>query len=374
MKEPMRKRLRILFFVESLRSGGKERRIVELIKGLRANPMYDIGIVLTRHEIHYEEIHRLGIPVFYCVRRFFKKDPIVFFSFLSVARKFQPDIIHVWGNMVALYSLPAKIILGVPLVNSQITDTTVNARPFAKSLNFRFSDRIISNTELGLKTYEAPMEKSQVIYNGFSFSRVKKLKDARNVRSDFAIGTSYCVAMVATFSEYKDYNTYIMAAILLCESRNDITFLCVGDGNSTSLQALVPDQLKELIRFPGRQQEVESLMNVCDIGVLVNDINKHGEGISNALMEFMSLGKPVIATRFGGSTELVIDGVTGYLIPPFDPLILADRINHLLKEPSLRNKMGSAARERIHTHFSIERMVESFTEVYHELTNRSGHE
>lgn len=356
--------MKILFFIESLRAGGKERRILELLKGLKRYKDIELEIVLTRKEIHYEEFFGLNIPLHIVERNYLKKDPLLFFKFYRVARKVKPDIIHVWGNMVAVYAVPTVWHLGIPMLNNQITDATPNLKPLGKSITFRMSARVIANTKAGLKAYNAPPEKSGVIYNGFNFNRLDSLRDKDEVRREFNIQTPYVVGMVATLSTYKDYATYIRAAQRLLERRNDVTFLCVGEGDASSLRQMVTEKNQNRIIFTGKQSRVESIMNICDIGVLVTDIRNHAEGISNALLEFMALGKPVIATNYGGSVELVLDANTGYLIDAFSDQQLAERIDGLLSDQELRERMGKNSRVRIESTFSIDRMVTAFYQEY----------
>ncbi len=355
--------MKILFFIESLRAGGKERRIVELLKGLSKLPDLSLELVLTRRDIHYEEVHSLGIPIHFVERRLIKKDPLVFFKFYNVAKKIRPDIIHVWGNMVAVYAVPTALRLGIPLINNQITDAT-GQRPPGIDFTFRYSSRIIANTKAGLDAYRAPMEKSTVIYNGFNFTRLAKLRPVDEVRTQFQITTPLVVGMVATLSAYKDYPTYIRAAQQVLNHRNDVTFLCVGEGDPTQLKALISPENTKRIIFSGKQSGVESIMNICDIGVLVTDVKHHAEGISNALLEFMALGKPVIATNAGGSPELVTTGA-GFLIAAYDNSQLADKISKLLDDAGLRAQMGNKASAHVKERFNIRRMIDSFYAEYH---------
>lgn len=364
--------MKILFFIESLRAGGKERRILELLKGLKRHDDIQLEIVLTRKEIHYEEFFDLNIPLHIIERKFLKKDPRLFFKFYHLASKIKPDIIHVWGNMVAVYALPAVWNLGIPLLNNQITDATPNQKPLGKSLTFKTSARIIANTEAGLVAYKAPREKSGVIYNGFNFNRLDSLRPKDDVRKDFDIKTRYVVGMVATLSPYKDYTTYIRAAQRILEKRNDVSFLCIGEGDATSLRNGVHEKNKDHILFLGKQSRVESIMNICDIGVLVTDVRNHAEGISNALLEFMALGKPVIATNFGGSVELVQNEKTGYLIDAFSDQQLAEAIDRLLSDENLRRKMGADSRTRIENTFSIDQMVSAFYQEYQNLFQKKS--
>ena len=166
--------MKILLFIESLRSGGKERRLVELIKGLQKYPDIECELVLTKKEIHYSDIFNTGIKFHYIIRKNLKKDPRLFLLFYKIAKKFKPDIIHVWGNMVAIYAIPAKVLLGIPMINNQITvaPLKVSGGLFSHHITFPFSDRILANSYAGLKSYNAPKVKSSVIYNGFDFNRI----------------------------------------------------------------------------------------------------------------------------------------------------------------------------------------------------------
>ena len=88
--------------------------------------------------------------------------------------------------------------------------------------------------------------------------------------------------------------------------------------------------MKNGIQFIDSNSNIEEIIKLFDICVLTNNTNGHAEGISNSIMEYMALGKPVIATNAGGNKELILDKVSGFLIKPFD-------INDLLK----RIKKGS---------------------------------
>ena len=356
--------MRILFFTENLRAGGKERRIIELLKHLKSSGDVQIELVLTKNLIHYEEIYGLNIPIHFIERKFLKKDPRLFFKFFKIAKAFKPDIIHVWGHMVAVYAVPTKLLLGIPLINNEIVDSTQNTKLIGKGIVFKASDRIIANTYAGLRAYNAPMAKSAVIYNGFSFDRLKNIGNADAIREKFGIKTPFVVGMVASFLNYKDYDTYIKAALKILESRKDISFLCIGDGDDSDYKKMVRDDAKDNILFLGRQSKVESIMNICEIGVLTTNVNFHGEGISNALMEFMSLGKPVITTNFGGSVELVDENETGYLIDAFNPSQLAERIVYLIDHAQERERVGQNAHRTVEVKFSLENMVRLFREEY----------
>ena len=357
--------MKILFYIESLRAGGKERRLVELIKGLKKYPDIEMELVLTREDIHYTEIFDTGIKIHYTVRKGIKKDPRLFWKFYKIARQFKPDIIHVWGNMVAVYAIPAKVLLGIPMVNNQITNAPLKVKGglLSHKITFIFSDKIIANSYAGIKAYKVPKEKSSVIYNGFDFDRVNSLKKEELVRKSFNIKTNYIVGMVASFSKTKDYKTYIEAALKVLSTRSDVTFLCVGDGESDEYKVLIPKKWKPYFLFLGKQKNVESVMNICHIGVL----STFSEGISNTILEFMALGKPVIATGKGGTKEIIDNGNNGIHIEAGNPKLLSKKIDILLGDSDLRKNMGMHAQKTVMEKFSMERMVSLFVKEYNTL-------
>ncbi|HEX2975280.1 MAG TPA: glycosyltransferase, partial [Bacteroidales bacterium] len=169
--------IRILFFLESLQGGGKERRSVELIRFLRQqSPDYQIEIVLTEDEIFYKDILQTGVNIRILKRKGFKYDPALFLKFYNVCRKFKPDIIHSWGKMTTFYAIPSKMLCRVPLVSSLIADSTRrydNLSPynFLLKTNVRFSDIVLSNSRAGLRAYRIRDGKARVIYNGADLSR-----------------------------------------------------------------------------------------------------------------------------------------------------------------------------------------------------------
>ena len=354
--------MKVLFFIDSLRSGGKERRLVELIKGLVNDEHIEVAIVLTKKNIHYKEILDLGIKIHFAERKGMKKDPM-FLKFYKIARKFKPDLIHVWGNMVAIYAIPAKILLRVPMINNQITNAQKNLPKslLGHKLPFAFSNKIVANSFAGLKAYNAPTTKSSVIYNGFDFNRIDNLETKDNIRKMFNINTTYVIGMVASFSETKDYITYIHVAIKLLEQRKDVTFLCIGSGDSQEFETLLTPRNKERILFLGKQQDVESIMNTCDIGVL----STHGEGISNALLEFMALEKPVISNDIiGGTKELIAHDRNGYIVTPNDVIELAQKISYLLDNSVIRKDFGEQSKKIVQEKFNISNMIDEFRGLY----------
>ena len=355
--------------IDSLRAGGKERQYVTLFKGLKKNPEIEIQLVLFRNKIYYKELNQLNTHIL-----FLDKDKYCKFCKLyKIIKEVKPDIIHTWGFKSTKFSIPFAKLCKIKLLNSSIRYAT-HIKKFSKlwlmgKLTFPFSDIVIANSKAGLRAHRLKESKKyRYIYNGFDFGRITNKTSNERIKKEINVKTRYIVGMVGRFAISKDYKTFIQAAQLILRKRYDVTFLCVGNGpNLKNMQNLVDEKYKKFILFLGYRQDVERIIKIFDIGVLTTNTNGFAEGISNAIMEYMALEKPVIATDAGGNKELVVNGKTGYLIESFNSEILAEKICYLLNNKSLRESMCRKGKERLEKFFSLDRMVSDFSKIYKDL-------
>lgn len=361
--------MKILLLIESLVSGGRERRLIELIKGFNEYPDVHLSLVVFSDKIHYQEIYELGLPI-KILKRVPKKNPLVFYRLFKLCKSWKPDLIHSWGTMSSIMAIPTSVLLNIKLINGNIVDAPKNMSFFYKELfrarlTYPFSTVIVGNSHAGLDAYKVPNSKGICIYNGFNFNRIRNLENKTVVRSKLNINTVKIVGMVAGFYDRKDYVTYIKAALLILNQRKDVTFIAVGDGpNLKKCKEMVPAQYSSYFKFTGSQIDVESIINVFDIGVLSTNTEVHGEGISNSILEFMALEKPVVATTGGGTNEIVEHMKTGILIPPRSPDVMAMKLIHLFDNPKEALKMGIDGKNRIKTQFSLADMTKSYYDLY----------
>jgi glycosyltransferase involved in cell wall biosynthesis len=365
-------RMRILFFIGSLRTGGKERRLIELLTWLKQQRAFELFVVLAFDHIDYPAFHKLEIEHVILNKKPNLKDPRVFMRLYKLCKSFKPDVLHTWGSMQAFYLAPIAKILKVPLVNSQITSARPKRKKFnfsglINSFNFLLSDKILSNSIAGLESFGLSKsdKKCKVIYNGFNPERIQNLPTKAECRKKFGIETNYAVVMVGSFSENKDYQRLLDVCRHMSNKRSDITFIAAGDGKNL-------DPIKKKagmlglasIKFTGRINNIEELISASDIGVL---FSPNGEGISNAIMEYMALGKPVIANDAGGTKEIVAYNESGYLITNESNQEIAYMIIELIDNPEKRFQFGKKGQEIILNKFSLESMGQEFEELYLDL-------
>ena len=368
--------MRILFFTDTLGFGGKERRLLELIKYLKQHTDHTIALVLTENEIYYEYVYEIGIPITIIARKFTKYDPLPLIKFYRYCCEFKPDIVHSWGVMTTFYAIPAKLIRKIPLITSIIADVQGNSgafslKSFFLNIDFFFSDLILSNSKAGLEAYKVNKKKARVIWNGVNLERFQQKFVTNITREDLGVKTNFMIVMVGSFWITKDYDLFVDIAKEIKEIRDDVTFIAVGDGiNLDRIKQRISNENVVNVILTGRQKEVERIVAASDIGLLCT----YSEGISNAIIEYMALSKPVIATDlYGGSQEIILEGETGYCTERNKEQIIP-LINLLLDDPTLRLSMGRKGRNRIESHFSISKMGMEFEDVYTKVLGKTNFE
>jgi glycosyltransferase involved in cell wall biosynthesis len=367
--------MKILFFIDCLLAGGKERRLTELMKMLKLRQDIQFELVVMSNEIHYQVVYDLGIKIHFLLRTT-KKDLSVFHKFYKICENYKPNIVHCWDSMTAVISVPACKLLNIKLVNGMVIDTPVKRNIFNKhwfraKLTFPFSSMVIGNSNAGLAAYTAPGKKSSCVYNGMDLTRFDNLKEPSFMRKEIFGDESddiFIAGMVAAFNDRKDYNTLIKAATTLISYNDNIRFILIGDGaDFNEIKSSVPVSLLSKIIFLGKRSDIESIVNTFDIGILLTNTKVHGEGISNSIIEYMALGKPVIATRGGGTNEVIIENQNGYLIDANDKDQLIKKIETLMENRNRRDDLGKKGNQMAHEKFDLKIMTNHYITIYQNL-------
>ena len=364
--------MKILFVIDSLRTGGKERRLIELLKGLLHYHDFECELITLSDIIDYDYVHELDVKI-HIFGRNISQDRKIIVKFVKVIKTFKPDIIHCWDNIACLHFGPIAKFYGIPFLNSSISAAPsrmpiYSKRLWATALTYPFSDIILANSKAGLISYRVPAKKGKVIHNGLDLERMKNLDNTAEIRKKCNITTKYLVGMVASFSDFKDYYTFNEVAEKCLKIRNDITFLGAGDGsNRVNILSKMNPELQKNIIYPGKISDIESLINLFDIGIL---LSTNGEGFPNAVMEYMALGKPVIATDAGGTKELVVDGVTGILLRENNPDEIIEKILYLIDNSDVAIKMGEEGKKRIVAEFNLDKMTKKYVGLYEQFRGR----
>jgi glycosyltransferase involved in cell wall biosynthesis len=368
--------MKILMVINCLSKGGRERRMLELIKGLKEkNKDFDIYLICLSDKIDYQYVYDLPIKFEIVKKR--DKDISLIFKLRRRIKKFNPDIIHSWDVMSSGYLTVAKMFLNKIIVNGVIYNSAQNSDAYDREyLKIKFftaiSDITVANSHAGLKAYKTSPKNTVCIYNGIDLKRFENLKPIRQVEQDILKkdkSDHFVVTMVAAFEPRKDYDTVIDAAIKLCSYNKKVVFLLIGEGSTkTRIMAKVPAQLLgNQIHFLGMRDDIESIHQLTDVGLL---ITAPCEGLSNSVIEYMAAGKPVIASEGGGTDELVQNGDTGYLVENKNSAQIIQKLEALMEDPHQAAIMGESGQKWVQENLDVKKMTDSYLELYTRMIDR----
>lgn len=345
--------LRLLFVARSLGLGGAERQLVELAKALTARG-HTVSVALLYSGGALEaELASAGVPIHFVNKqgRWDLLGPL--WRLVALIRRERPEVVHGYlpvanflATLALLFSRGPKLVFGVRASNMDLSRYDLINRLAYKLESWVAScaDLIISNSRAGLNfgwDRGMPRGRGLIIQNGIDTDRFRPDPHASERVGPFQIG------MVARFDPMKDHETFVAAAHLIANQRQDVTFVLAGEGTE-ALSGRVAGLPAQIL---GGVLQPEDLMAKLDVAVLSS---RFGEGFPNAVAEAMAAGVPVAATDVGDTAEIV--GETGRIVEPGNPKALADAVLALLetaRNPTHRN----ACRQRIEKRFSIEALV-----------------
>lgn len=216
-----------------------------------------------------------------------------------------------------------------------------------------------------------------VIHNGIDSARVKPSLPAAEVRARHGLAPDVpVIGIVGNIKAWKGQEVVIRACARLRKQLPELSCLLVGDTAATDkyyehrLRALVRELgLERNVIFTGFQQNVPDYMNAMDVVVHASTLP---EPFGRVLIEAMAIGKPLVASRDGAVTEIVIEEVSGLTFPPGDDAALAQQIGRLLADHVLARSMGDSGRQRVKEEFDIRRNVERTQALYEEIFARGA--
>ena len=346
---------------DSLGNGGQERQLSLLAARLPSD--WEPRVWAMGDGVFEARLRDSGLAVTVRERRF-SLDPLPAVMLWPALRWWRPDVVHAWSWMSALAAAPMCRALGIPLVNGMIRRGNVDPdHTGLRRLGMAWATLIVANTYAGLRAWGVSPVKGRVVHNGFDESRLAVVKERRKWD-----GEAFTVVMTGRMAPEKDFDLLIKVARRLSHHSGGWQFVLVGDGpDRPRLQRAARGLVDAgVVSFPQPGLEVLDVVGQADVGVLMSNPKLHYEGISNSIMEYMALGLPVVCSDGGGNPELVLDGMTGFIVPPADGASLGERLIYLRSHRDECAAMGAAGRARVLTEFSVATMVDRMLDVYAE--------
>jgi len=375
--------IRLLKFMTNYGCGGTEKQVLNLVSRMDRR-QYDLQFAcLHKAGDFVANFEKLKIPITeFTIRKLYHpetlRQQIKFARFLRAERI---QIMHSYNFYSNMFAIPAARMAGVPVVLASIRDRGVYLTPAKKIMQkyiCSLAERILVNADSihdWLLEENYPAEKIRVIKNGIDMTLYEKSDQRSGIRDQFDIpADAPLIIMLSRLDPKKGVVDFIKAAAQINKLHPDAFFVIAGENLISQAGGLAHDadyhlMLAELVEaqgmndkiiFAGHRSDVPQILAEATLSVLPS----HSEGLSNSLLESMAAGVPVVATRVGGNPELVIEGVTGLLVPPQDSKLLADAIEQLLNDKALALKMGEKARQIASKEFSMTRMVQLTQEMY----------
>ena len=375
-------RIRVTKVVPTLQCGGTEKQFLALV-GRLDQRRFEIECACLRQLGPF--VSRLAdhkVPLREYPIRTFRGGASIFHQLRFAAHLFKRrvHVVHSYSFYGNVFAVPAARLAGVPVVIASIRDRGVYLSPAQLNLQrhvCRFADHILVNAEslrawLIDEGYDA--SKISIIRNGVEHaaneprSRVAAVCDEFGLPADSAI-----VAVVGRIAPSKGLEYFLDAAAVVAKRCATARFLIVGEPASD-----VPRYLDDLraraerngiadrVIFAGLRHDIPELLAGATMAVLPS-LN---EGLSNALLESMAAGLPVVATRVGGTPEAIDGGVNGLLVPSRDAYALAESMTTLLDDPRRAATLGLTARRTVDERFSMARMTAATERLYLDLLER----
>jgi sugar transferase (PEP-CTERM/EpsH1 system associated) len=374
--------LRILHVLDRLGVGGTELTVLKLIRGLSESRFEHRLGSLRGMEPALEHV---TLPGGELLSAGDGSNGFQFrvFRLAEMMRAYRPHIVHSrnWG---AIEAIPAALLARIPVVIhsehgydlDMLTGLPQRRRIFRRAA-YAMADAVVTVTR-ELRDYHARQawlspERIRVIYNGVDTQTFFPRPEARVIlRKRFGLPEQrFIVGTVGRMVPIKDHPTLLRAVEILTQRGIDAHALLVGSGPALehNKQFVKASSLLEgRVTFTGLSQEIPELLNTMDAFALPSI----SEGMSNTLLEAMATGLPLLATGVGGNTEVIEPERMGWLFPPRNAEALAARIALLASQENLRRDFGVAARAWAVERFSLNRMLNDYTNLYLELAERHG--
>jgi glycosyltransferase involved in cell wall biosynthesis len=255
-------------------------------------------------------------------------------------------------------------------VHNQARPFTLPGDVFDPVIDFlvgRCADAFVTATKIAQDALakRLPREKMRLIQDGVATPSLRA--DAASARRALGVPAQEpAFAFVAFFEERKGHRVLVEAAKRLERRGIPGRFILVGDGGERAgiEEAVRLEGLSDRFSFLGYRPDAADVVNACDALVLPS---VHSEDMPLIILDAMALGKPVVSTRLAGIPEEVEHGVTGLLAEPGDPEGLADALELLAGDASLRNRLGQAGRARFLARFEKSLMCAGYRALYGEL-------
>lgn len=372
--------MRIAYMIDHLRHHGTQVMLMNLAAGL-AQRGFDQRVFCLNNAVETRVARRLESSQvdLTVIGKLELLRLVGLVRLLKELRLWRPTVVQTFLTVADTIGRPLARMADVPIVVSSIRARNVQKHwwHFALDrLTIRWVDRVIFNSHTVVPFAQARegVRADQIICipNGVHVDAGALSRDvAAAKRSEMGLEPSTrVIGTVGRLNPQKGHRFLLDAFANVVPVVPESVLWIIGDGpERCSLEALAKQLgLEGKVQFLGERADVLALLPCMDLYVHAS----LWEGMPNAVMEAMAAARPVVATRVDGTTELITDGQTGWLVEPCSARALVDRMLHVLGNEDEARQVGAAARELMAAQYGLERMVSAYEELYRGLAAAEG--
>ena len=379
--EATRRPIRVLFLIDHLAGlGGGETSLVRMVRQM---PPERVQSFVGTFSPWVSPVLReqLDCPLYVLpLQRTFGLQALRIASQIrQVLRSKEIDLVHTFFESANLWGGLVCKLGGGPILVSSRRDMNILRKPGKHRVGYavvnRLCDRVLTVSEavrqLCIREERLPPHKVVTLYNGVDLERISAVPLDGQLRQRLGFGPGDpIITSVANIRRVKGLDTLVKSARVVAREFHNARFLIVGAENETDYAT----ELREEIRVSNLQRNVFLLgltENVIPIlkASQVFCLLSRSEGFSSALLEAMACSLPCVATDAGGNAEAVVEGETGFVVPPEHHDAAADRILRLLRDTQRRATMGDAGRRRVASEFTVCTMAANLVAFYEQLVH-----
>jgi glycosyltransferase involved in cell wall biosynthesis len=372
-------RVRVGYVIDSLQRHGTQKALLYLVGGL-AERGYDQRVYCLNDAVDSDvqtELTRCGAGVSVIGKRQLLSSRGVIALFLEL-RRWQPDIVQTFLPFGDVIGRTVARVARVPAIVSSIRARNIEKRRWQFLLDritLRWVDRVVFNSQriipFALQHEGVRADQVVCIPNCVQIERQARPVTRTEARSRLDVPSdAFVIGTVGRLYRQKGHQFLLSAFKKVLSVVPNTVLLIIGDGPLRS--QLEAEALRlgigERTRFLGERADVPDLLDLLDLYVQPSLY----EGMPNAVMEAMAVGRPVVATNVDGIQELVTHGETGWLVEAGNPEALAEQIIYALQNAETCSSVGAAASRRMHSAFSVERMISAYDDLYRGLTQQES--
>ena len=382
-----KEKIKIMFIIDMIAGlHGTEKYLLNFVKLIDKQSFSPVIVSLHHTYAVAEEFYDIGIPIIKLpIKKTYSPFSIRKYKKLyDIIKEYKIDVLETIHRTSDFIGPIIGRLAGVNVIISNRRDMGF-MRTQKDEIVYRiidcFVDRIKCNTKAAANHFSqlerVPIAKFDVSYNGVAIGGYDISEDAKKkIKEEYGIKENeIVVGVLGGVKKVKGHIEFLEMAEILLQTHDNVKFLVVGGGYKTEgdeyfdyiKKLSIEKKLKENIIFAGFIKDIVRILPIFDIAILPS----YTEGCSNVLLEYMAAGKPVVATDVGGNPELVVDGVTGFIVPSQDAHILAEKVGILLSSCESRHEMGKEGFDRMKSFFDVNKIIDAEMRYYEKLISQS---